>query len=96
MQLIDRHRDYIELEFLDRYRSCMDPTDIHSICSALEELMKKLSHNVILVVVIEGLEHFTQTRDMRESARHLFETLVFTYRSGLESMIKCLLCVPAG
>lgn len=90
MQLIDRHRDYIDLEFLDRCRSSMEPTDIRSICSALEETIKRLSNNVILVVVIEGLEFFSQTADMRESARHLFQTLVSTYRSGLEAMMKCL------
>ncbi|KAL1858168.1 hypothetical protein Daus18300_010049 [Diaporthe australafricana] len=91
MQLIDRHRDYIDLEFLDRCRSSMDPTDIESICSALKKLITSLSDNVILVIIIEGLEFFAQSGDMREPARHLFQTLVSTYRSGLSSMMKCLL-----
>lgn len=90
MQLIDRHRDYIDLEFLDRCRSSMEPTEVQSICSALKELIKNLSNNVILVVIIEGLELLAQTTNTRESARHLFQTLVSTYRSGLEAMMKCL------
>lgn len=90
MQLIDRHRDYIDLEFLDRCRSCMEPTEIQSVCGALAELIKSLSSNVILVVIIEGLEFFAQAADMREPARHLFQTLVSTYRSGLEATMKCL------
>lgn len=90
MQLIDRHRDYIDLEFLDRCRSCMEYTEIQSVCCALKELIANLSNNVILVVVIEGLEFLAQKADMREPARHLFQTLVSTYRSGLEAMMKCL------
>lgn len=90
MQLIDRHRDYIGLDFLDRCRACIDPTNIQSICSALKELISTLNNNVILVVVIEGLEFFAQIADMREPARHLFQTLVSTYRSGMKAMMKCL------
>lgn len=90
MQLIDRHRNYIDLDFLDRCRSCMEPTEIQSVCCALKELIKNLSNNVILVVIIEGLEFFAQTADMREPVRQLFYTLVSTYRDGSEAMMKCL------
>lgn len=90
MQLIDRYRDYIDLEFLDRCRASMEPTDIQSVCCALRELIESLSDNVILVVIIDGLEFSAQATGMRESARHLFQTLVSIYRSRLKAMMKCL------
>lgn len=48
---------------------------------------------MIVVVIIEGLEFFARSWDMREPAGHLFQTLVSTYRSGL--MMKCLFVSPS-
>lgn len=90
VRLIDRHRDHIDLEFLDRCRSSIEPTDIHSVCCVLRKPIERLSNNVILVVIIEGLEFSAHTAGIRESARHFFQTLVSIYRSSLEATMKCL------
>lgn len=95
MQLIDRHYDHVTLDFLDRCRSCIDPADMGSICDALEELISSLSDKVILIVVIEGLEFFAQTADMREPTKYLLQTLVSVYRSASEAMMKFLFTSPS-
>lgn len=90
LQLIDRHRDHIHAEFLDRCRLYMSPPDIQSVCDALEEAICCLDDNVILVVIIEGLEFFAQAADMREPTRHLVHTLVDIYRSRPKATMKFL------
>lgn len=90
LQLIDRHRDHMTPDFLDRCRLYMDPPDIRSVCDALIEAIYCLDGNVILVVIIEGLEFFAQRSDMREVTRHLLGTLVSIYRSGPKATLKFL------
>lgn len=90
LQLIDRHRDHINPEFLDRCRLYMSPPDIRSVCDALEEAICSLDGNVILVVIIEGLEFFAQAAEMREPTRHLVHTLVDIYRSRPKATMKFL------
>lgn len=95
LQLIDRHYDYMTLECLDRCRSYIKSADMRNICKTLAELINSLGDKVILVVVIEGLEFFAQTKGMRDATRHLLHTLVSTYRSGAEAMMKILFTSPS-
>lgn len=95
LQLIDRHYDYIALDFLDRCRSCINPADMKSICSALEELIRSLCDKVMLIIVIEGLEFFAHSARTREPTRHLIDTLVSIYRSGADAMMKFLFTSPS-
>ncbi|KAI9659891.1 MAG: hypothetical protein M1821_001243 [Bathelium mastoideum] len=90
LQFIDRYQDTTNPTTL---RQCYDrtrPGDLASICASLESLIMSLDSNVIVVLILDGLRHFTQPQERREKTRDLISRLVEIHRKLPQATLKFL------
>ena len=94
LQFIDRYQDSINLGILRQCYEHTNPGDLASICDSFESLVMTLESNVIVVLILDGLRHFTQPRKRREKTRYLISRLVGMYRKPPRATFKLLLTSP--
>ncbi|KAM5349961.1 hypothetical protein ACJ41O_006466 [Fusarium nematophilum] len=81
LQLLDQHHDF-DPHFLGQIFDELEPTDIESICSALEALVSQLPANVILILLIDDLKVFTQPRERRQGTIEVVDRLLGIHHGG--------------
>lgn len=80
LQLIDQFREF-DARDLDKCRRDTTPGDLGTICTSLERLIHRLPAEVIVFLIIEGIQYFTIPPERNASFRELLHHLVHLYRS---------------
>ncbi|KAF7534355.1 hypothetical protein G7054_g6316 [Neopestalotiopsis clavispora] len=94
LQLMDQCREDFSSSLLQKVAQELDPTNMSSICSKLEELIMSLGGNVVLILLIEGLIHFTQDEVQTSQTQELISFLVAIYRRRPTATLKLLFSSP--
>lgn len=94
LQLIDRHRAGFRPSLIQKLGLELDPRNMSSICSKVEELIMKLRKNVVLILLVDGLIHFTQDEVQTSQTRELISCLIGIYRKRPAATLKLLFSSP--
>jgi hypothetical protein len=83
LQLVDRGRDILPPQALERFRERTLPEDIDSVCASLRALIGSLRkrRNVFVVIIIDGIRFFSQPLWREQQTRKVVSTLASMFRA---------------
>ena len=94
LQLIDHYQDEIEPSIVRQCYNQTQPESLASICASFESVIMSLDSKAIVVLILDGLRHFTYPQERREKTRDLISRLVGIYRKSPIATVKILFTSP--
>ncbi|KAK2055666.1 hypothetical protein LY76DRAFT_595837 [Colletotrichum caudatum] len=94
LQLVDRFRKF-DSSNLQKCTDELDPNSISSICKSFRSLVKRLPPDVVLFLVVDGLDSFAIPTERRDQTREVVGRLVRLYREQPRATLKFLFVSPS-
>ncbi|KAL3481694.1 hypothetical protein BJX99DRAFT_253221 [Aspergillus californicus] len=94
LQLIDNYRAFAK-EDLQRCFQNINPHSVESLCQAFKRLVRKLSTDVFLFVVVDGIGFFSDPGDRAEQTAFIVSQLIGLQTESRKATVKLLFTSPA-